>query len=177
MSVETKTTKSKGTTIYVPYELKERIDSLAKRYNKDRWKIVLEALSLYETSIRRARVKEELPVVDKVIWYVEKLAMSIGILKAVPTKENLQKTMKTIQQVRERLEVNTAILERAVEDYVNAMSVQIDDPARKHDVVDEVTMELNMALKSVLIEIVYRWILKEEAKEEAPTTESQDAQA
>jgi predicted transcriptional regulator len=165
--------KNKGTTIYVPYELKERIDSLAKRYNKDRWKIVLEALSLYETSIRKARVKEELPVVDKVIWYMEKLSMSIGILKAVPTKENLQKTMKTIQQIKERLQVNTAMLERAIEDYVNAHSVQIDDPARRHDVMDEVTMELNMALKSVLIEIVYRWILKEET----PTTEPQGAQA
>jgi len=176
MSVETKATKSKGTTIYVPYELKERIDSLAKRYNKDRWKIVLEALSLYETSIRRARVKEELPVVDKVIWYIEKLAMSIGILKAVPTKENLQRTMKTIQQVRERLEVNTTILEKAVEDYVNAMSVQIDDPSRRHDVIDEATIELNMSLKSVLIEIIYKWVLKEETKEETPTTESQGAQ-
>jgi predicted transcriptional regulator len=169
--------KNKGTTIYVPYELKERIDSLAKRYNKDRWKIVLEALSLYETSIRRARTKEELPIVDKVIWYVEKLAMSIGILKASPTKENLMKTMKTIAQVKERLQVNTTILEKAVEDYVNAMSVQIDDLARRHDVIDEVTIELNMALKSVLIEIVYRWILKEETKGEAPTTEPQGAQA
>jgi predicted transcriptional regulator len=165
--------KSKGTTIYVPHELKERIDSLAKRYNKDRWKIVLEALSLYETSIRRARVKEELPVVDKAIWYIQKLAMSIGILKASPTKENLQKTVKTIAQVRGRLQINTTMLERAIEDYVNAMSAQIDDPSRRHDVIDEATMELNMALKSVLIEIVYRWILKEET----PTTEPQGAQA
>jgi hypothetical protein len=36
---------------------------------------------------------------------------------------------------------------------------------------DEVTMELNMALKSVLIEIVYKYILKEEVKQPEGVTQ------
>jgi replicative DNA helicase len=84
--------------------------------------------------------------------------MSIGELKALPTEENLQRTMKTIQQIKERLGVDTALLERAVNDYYRLLK------GNKREREDEVEarMEVNMALKSVLIEIVYKWILKEE---------------
>ena len=96
---------------------------------------------------RKPRAKEELPVVDKVVWYVQKLAMSVGELKASPTEENLQRTLKTIQQIKERLGVDTSILERALADY--ARLVRGDRKEREDEV--EARMEVNMALKSVLI--------------------------
>jgi hypothetical protein len=150
--------KSKGATIWVPVEFKQRVKALAEKQGKAEWKVLLDAVALYETTIRRPRTKEDLPVVDKVIWYVQKLAMSVGELKASPTEENLQKTLKTIQQVKERLGVDTAILERAVNDYYKLLR---GNRREREDEV-EARMEINMALKSVLIEIVYKWILKEE---------------
>jgi hypothetical protein len=150
--------RGRGTTIWVPPEFKEKVKQLAQKQGKAEWKVLLDAIALYETTLRKPRTKEELPVVDKVVWYVQKLAMSIGELKASPTEENLQRTMKTIQQIKERLGVDTALLERAVNDYYRLLKGNRKD--REDEV--EARMEVNMALKSVLIEIVYKWILKEE---------------
>jgi hypothetical protein len=152
--------KEKGTTIWAPYEFKSRIVFLSKRYNKPQWKILMEALALYETQIRKAKTKESLPVVDKVIWYIQKLCMSIGSLKALPSQENAERTKVTINQIKERLQVDTGILERAVNDFVSITKLN----NKEHEKIDEATMELNMALKSVLIEIVYKHILKEEGE-------------
>ena len=113
--------KGKGGTIWVPVEFKERVKALAQKQGKAEWKVLLDALALYETSLRKPRAKEELPVVDKVIWYIQKLSMSVGELKASPTEENLQRTLKTIQQIKERLGVDTLILERALTDYVRLL--------------------------------------------------------
>jgi hypothetical protein len=155
--------KVKGTTIWVPREFKTRVIELSKRYKKPQWKLLLEALSLYEAQLRKPKVKEDLPIVDKVVWYMQKLGMSIGILKANPTDENMQKTLNTITQVRDRLGIDTGVLERAVNDYVTINKKTFKNGSVKHDQIDEATMELNMALKSVLMEIMYKHILKEEA--------------
>ena len=164
-------TPRKWSTIYAPAELRDRIDALATKTGKPKWKIVLEALALYETSLRTPRSKEELPIVDKVIWYVQKLAMSIGALKENPSDANLQKTQRTVQQVRERLGIDTRLLERAVRDYVATARREYQDQVARHADMDEVTMELNMALKSTLIEIVYKYILKEEVKQPEGVTQ------
>jgi hypothetical protein len=150
--------RGKGGTIWVPVEFKERVKALAQKQGKAEWKVLLDALALYETSLRKPKAKEELPVVDKVVWYVQKLAMSIGELKASPTEENLMKTLKTVSQVKERLGVDTSLLERAVNDYYKLLR---GNKKEREDEV-EARMEVNMALKSVLIEIVFKWILKEE---------------
>jgi hypothetical protein len=154
--------RSKGATIWVPVEFKQKVKALAEKLGKAEWKVLLDAVALYETTLRRPKTKEDLPVVDKVIWYIQKLAMSVGELKASPTEENLQKTLKTVQQVRDRLGVDTSILERAVNDYYKLLK---GNKGEREDEV-EARMEINMALKSVLIEIVYKWILKEELSSE-----------
>lgn len=156
--------KVKGTTIWVPMEFKTRVIELSKRYKKPQWKLLLEALSLYEAQLRKPKVKEDLPIVDKVVWYMQKLGMSIGILKANPTDENMQKTLNTIAQVRDRLGIDTGVLERAVNDYVTINKRNFKNGGMRHDQIDEATMELNMALKSVFMEIMYKHILKEEAE-------------
>jgi hypothetical protein len=164
----------KETTIYVPVEFKQKIKELSERTGKAQWRLLLDALTLYESQLRQPKIKEELPVVDKVVWYMQKLAMSIGALKENPSEENLNKTVKTIQQVRDRLGVDTGILERAVTDYVRLASSSPQDPVSRHRFLDEATMEINMALKSVLLEIVYTHILKEE---EASQSGSQASEA
>jgi|GEM_PF-2315762 len=161
---------SKRSSISLSREIYEKLDSLSKRTRKSKQNIILEALSLYETQIRRPRIKEDFPITDKIIWYMMKLSMSIGALKENPTETNLNKTMKTISQIRDRLKVNTSVLEKAVQDFYISIKTLPDDPSLRHDVVDEVTMEINMALKSVLIEIFFNYIYKE-APEETSTSE------
>jgi len=152
----------RGSSIWVPREFKERLATLSRRYGKPQWKILLDALAMYEAYFRKSRGKEELPKVDKVVWYIEKLSMSVGAFKENPSKENLEKSMKTLAQVRERLQVDTSLLERALNDYFKLVGSLPEDPVERHTALDEAVMEVNMALKSVLIEIVYRHILKEE---------------
>jgi hypothetical protein len=169
---------TKETTIYAPPELKSKVKALSERTGKPQWKILLEALTLYESQLRKPRIKEELPIVDKVVWYMQKLSMSIGALKENPSEENLSKTMKTIQQIKERLGVDTSLLERAVVDYVRLVDFAASDPIEEHRLLDEAVMEINMALKSVLLEIVYKWVLKEEeTKEGASQSVSQASEA
>jgi hypothetical protein len=163
----------KETTIYAPPELKSKVKQLSERTGKPQWKVLMEALALYESILRKPRIKEELPTVDKVVWYMQKISMSIGALKENPSEANLEKTMKTIQQVKERLGVDTALLERAVIDYVKLVSEAPQDPIERHRITDEATMEVNMALKSVLLEIVYKWILKEEATSQSVSRASE----
>lgn len=164
----------KETTIYVPQEFKQKLKQLSERTGKVQWRVLLDALTLYESTLRRPKTKEELPIVDKIVWYIQKVSMSIGALKENPSEANLEKTMKTISQIRERLNVDTALLERAVVDYVRLVSNAPQDPIEKHRVLDEAVMEVNMALKSVLLEIVYTHILKEE---EASQSVSQASEA
>jgi hypothetical protein len=159
---ESQQKRTKGTTIYVPAELKEKIKALSEKTGKVQWKVLLDALALYETTVRQPRAKEELPVIDKAVWYIQKLSMSIGALKENPSDENFSKTLKTIVQVRDRIGIDTSLLERAVVDYTRLVRNPPESPVEKHRVIDEATMELNMALKSVLMEIVYRNIFKEE---------------
>jgi len=150
--------RGKGATIWVPIEFKEKVKALAQKQGKAEWKVLLDAIALYEASLRKPRVKEELPIVDKVLWYIEKLCMSVGEFKANPSEENLQRTLRTVSQVKERLGIDTSLLERALIDY--SRMVKGSNKSREEEA--EARMEVNMALKSVLIEITYKWILKEE---------------
>jgi hypothetical protein len=164
----------KETTIYVPQEFKQKIKQLSERTGKAQWRILLDAITLYESTLRRPKTKEELPIVDKIVWYMQKLSMSIGALKENPSEENLARTLNTIRQVKERLLVDTGLLERAVLDYVKLVKNTAKDPIEKHRLEDEAKMEINMALKSTLLEIVYTHILKEE---EASQSVSQASEA
>jgi len=161
-------------TVRVPAELDNRIVALAEKMRWAKWKVVLEAIAMYETFLRKPKAKEELPIIDKTLWYIEKICMSIGALKENPTNENLEKTKKTIQQIKDRLKVDTALLERAVEDYFNTVNTaRKTNPVESHETIDEATIEVNMALKSILIEIIYRYILKEEIAKQEKTAETQ----
>jgi hypothetical protein len=163
----------KGTSVYVPTELKTKIVELSKKTGKRQWRLLLDALALYETQIRKPRTKEQLPEIDKVVWYIEKLGMSIGALKESPTNETQARTMKTIQQIRERLNVDLSLLEKAVTDYIRLINAASKDPDVKGNMRDEATAEINMALKTTLIDILFKHILKEETVE----TNQEESQA
>jgi hypothetical protein len=105
--------------------------------------------------------------VDRVVWYMQKLSMSIGALKENPSEENLNKTMKAISQVKEALQVDTSPLERAVVDYFKLAEYTLSDPARDDGLLDDAATDMIIALKSALLEIIYKWILREPQASEA----------
>jgi hypothetical protein len=143
--------------IYVPPEFKVRLDILSKRYGKAKWKMLLDALSLYETSLRKPKAKQKLPNLEKGIWYVMKLCMSVGAFKAKPDDASLQQTMKTVTQIKERLKIDTSLLEKVLQDYLAY--------AKANKLSGDMFMELNETLKLVVTDIVYNFVLKEEGEQ------------
>ncbi len=144
------TQKMKWTTIKVPVELRDIIQNLAKQEDKPYWKFLTNCISWYVEQKRNPRVKEELPQIEKISWYIAKVSMSVGELKAKPTKENLQKLEKTLEQIEKRLGIKTDFVRRTVHAYIL-------EPTTDN------RMELNMALKMLIFDIIWYRILKEEA--------------
>jgi hypothetical protein len=107
------------TEIKVPTELAERIVSLARRKRRRPWEIVLEAIGYYEAQIRNPRKKEKLPDIEKVSWYVSKVAVGVALFLANPTHESLTITKSMVEDVGKRLKVDTGILAQTLEMYFN----------------------------------------------------------
>jgi len=141
--------KKRWTTISVPTELREMIKNLALRENKSEWQIVMDSVSFYYAQKQKPRIKEEASILDKVSWYITKLATSVGALKENPSEQNLERLKKTAEQVQERLGVDTSLLVRVAEAYMRYR----DEDSR---------MELNAALKMVILEIILNKLAREQ---------------
>jgi len=144
--------KIKWTTIKVPTEVRNIVKKLMEEEKKPAWKIIVESVLWYNRIKRRPYEKAELPVTEKISWYIAKLCMSVGAFKENPTKENLERLQKTLTQIKERLKIDTDIV------YRTAVAYQ-----RKPET--ENRIELNMATKSVVFDIIYTYIYKYEMKE------------
>jgi len=153
--------KSRSTTIYAPIELKEKVIELSKKIGKPQWKVLLDAVVFYESIIRKPRKKEELPIIDKIVWYIEKLCLAVGALRGNPSNENLQKLLKITMQISERLAIDTSILDKAIRDFIRVINTETSSEDEKHSLFSEAVIELDMALKSVLLEIIYRYMFRE----------------
>jgi len=142
-------TKRRWTTVRIPTELRDYIRNLAMRENKTEWQIIMDSVSFYYAQKQKPRVKEEASILDKVSWYITKLATSVGAFKENPSEDNLLRLRKTAEQVKERLGVDTSLLVRVAEAYMNYR----DEDSR---------MELNAALKMVILEIILNKLAREQ---------------
>lgn len=140
-------------TLSIPQDLHERITEISKKLKVSKWRVIEQAISLLYTYIKKPYKKAEIPILDKVSWYIAKVGMSVGALKENPTKENYEKTKTTLNQVFERLLVDTETIERAVDNFIKTKNT-------------EAKMEVNMALKMLILDIIYKHIYKEKQKEE-----------
>jgi len=139
------------TTIKVPVELREFLSKLSEKEGKPVWRIVLDSASFYWAQKQKPRVKEDASLLDKVSWYIAKVAMSVGELKASPSQENLERLRKTAAQIQERLGVDTSLLIRAAEAFLK-------DPNTDN------RMELNAATKMLVLDIILKRLVEESEK-------------
>ena len=139
--------KVKWTTIKVPIEFRNKVRELSRKTEKPYWKVLLNAISLYESQLKKPKLKEELPLLDKVSWYITKLVSSMGIFKVDPSKENYERFLRTIEQVEKRLEIDLSLLKRVARDYY------------QNDL-EDLRVELNMATKSAILNIIYQKLVE-----------------
>jgi len=126
--------------IRIPKEVHEIISDYAKRLKIARWKIIYDSFQ-YWNNARLSHFRANANVIDKTAWYIYKLCSSVGSFRERPTKENYGFLMKTIEQVTQRLDVDTSRLKLSANQYLKK-------PNKKNRIV------LNDSAKSVVINIL-----------------------
>ena len=151
-------------SVYVPDELKERIEFYSKVHGKPMWRVVMDAMTFYEM-FYKGKLEDKtgatkFPELAKVAWYIVKLSRAVGALKADTSPQRAEMLQKTIKQVRERLGVDTSLLERAVYDYIQVKLSGGGEKANQ-DLQKDVEIELTNALKLIVLDILYNTLTKQ----------------
>ncbi len=151
-------------SIYVPDELKERIEFYSRAHGKPMWRVVMDAVVFYEM-FYKGRLEDKtgetkFPELAKAVWYVIKLSMAVGALKADTTPQRAEMLQRAIKQIRERLGVDTSLLERAVYDYIQVKLGEYGEKTST-DLQKDVEIELTNALKLVVIDVLYNTLAKQ----------------
>jgi len=151
-------------SIYVPDELKERIEFYSKAHSKPMWRVVMDAMTFYEMfykgKLEDKTGETKFPELAKAVWYIVKLSMAVGALKADTSPQRAEMLQRAIRQARERLGVDTSLLERAVYDYIQA-KLSKDGEKNNPDLQRDAEIELTNALKLVVLDILYNMLTKQ----------------
>jgi hypothetical protein len=156
-------------TIYVPDELKERIEFYSRVHGKPMWRVVMDAMTFYEM-FYKGRLEDKtgetkFPELAKTVWYIVKLSMAVGALKADTSPQRAEMLQRVIKQVRERLGVDTSLLERAVYDYIQS---KLSDDSEKNnpDLQRDAEIELTNALKLVVLDMLYNTLTRQKTEKQ-----------
>ena len=101
--------------IRVPRPLWAVIKEFAESEGVPMWQVIQKAFAHYLTNYR-AHFRD-VSNLDKASWYAFKLSSSIGEFKANPSDENMQKLLKTVEQISTRLGIDTTALVGAIHRY------------------------------------------------------------
>lgn len=156
-------------SVYVPDELKERIEFYSRVHGKPMWRVVMDAMTFYEMfykgKLEDKTGETKFPELAKAVWYVIKLSMAVGALKADTNPQRAEMLQRAIKQVRERLGVDTSLLERAVYDYIQVKlssdGEKADPEKADPDMQRDAEIELTNALKLVVLDILYNTLTKQ----------------
>jgi len=148
--------KTRWKSIKIPEPLYNKIIDIAKTSDRYIYQVIEEAFTFYINQWRRTRRKEGIPRLDKCAWYVYKLAQSIGAFKENPTIENYNKLIKTIDQISERLLVDTSLLRHVLERL---------HPRKTKKLTTDDKIELNDVAKLVISDIIVKLLFEEEPEE------------
>jgi len=147
----------KWSTIRVPMEVRERIKELGDKTGKVTWEVILEAVTFYESFIKRPSVRQSMPNIDKLSWYITKVATSFGAFKENPSEENFQYLVKRVEELKDRLGVDAELLLRMAEYYRSAK----DEELKK-----KIRIDLNAAFKQVVKDLIVSTVFELVSKED-----------
>jgi len=106
-------------SIDVPEVLHSKIKELALRERRAMWQIIFDAILYYESQKRKPKIKQELPLLEKVSWYIAKASMAVCWYLATLRDENFDLTMKTLSDIGSRLGVDVSELQSVLTTYKN----------------------------------------------------------
>jgi len=146
--------RRKTTTIAVPIEVRDKVKYVAETMHLPMWRIIYEAVIHYREAYL-SHFQLGVSELDKISWYCYKLSASVGELRGNPTKENLDMLMVTLEQIKDRLGIDTTLLEANAKRY-------LVNPDRNNKIA------LNGSAKEVIVHILEKLAISGEKKEKAP---------
>ena len=132
--------KIKWKHIKIPEEFHAQLISWKKRHRIAIWKVLTTSFNFYVDAYRK-HFKIPREKTEKIAWYIYKLSASVGAFRDNPSEENLNRLLLTIEQIKNRLNIPTRLLERAVKTY-------FDYPNKKNRIV------LNDTCKNIIVGIL-----------------------
>jgi hypothetical protein len=136
--------KVKWKTISVPEGLYERIKNLSEREQRTIWQVLDQAVSNYEILKRKPLEKQSLPKIEKLSWYVTKLALSVTWYALTKDDEHYWESLKTVDEVQKRLNVNLQSL-------VDILTIM---KSKKTRMKKKINASVYQALKRSIVEII-----------------------
>jgi len=142
---EVSTPRRYWSMVRVPEEVKELIRDIADKDGRAQWKVVFEAVSLYDSFRRRPKTKSKLPLIEKTAWYITKLATSFGAFKENPNEPNFKYLKERVEELRDRLSVDADILLKMAEYYMAT-----NDQALR----TKIKIDMNSAFKQIVKDLI-----------------------
>ena len=116
---ENKIKQERWKHIKVPASFKEKLKQMSEREKRAIWQIIYDAFTYYESQKRKPRIKEYLPMLDKISWYIAKISMAVSWYLATLSDINYLLTVKTITDTGARLGVDMSELLSVLETFKN----------------------------------------------------------
>jgi hypothetical protein len=113
---------SEYTKITIPLFLRNRLSTIRSRENRALWEILNDAISFYEAQKRSPRIKQKLPPLEKLSWYITKLCFGVSYFLSNPSEENFEQTLKMIESTQNRLKIDMSGLKDTIVFYKNLKS-------------------------------------------------------
>jgi hypothetical protein len=102
--------------VKIPTTAYEYVRERSKARGMPMWQYILQSVNFYEASLRNVSVSDATKA-QNASYYVIKATMSITEFIHKPKKDNYEKVVKILNQIKERKKVDTTVLLQLVESY------------------------------------------------------------
>ena len=118
--MESEKTTSGKTVVYkrvkIPTTAYEYVRERAKARGMPMWQYILQSVNFYEASLRNVSVSD-VTKAQNASYYVIKATMAVTEFIHKPKKDNYEKVVKILNQIKERKKVDTTVLLQLIEAY------------------------------------------------------------
>ena len=102
--------------VKIPVGVYEYVKTRAKARGMPMWQYILQSVNFYESSLRNVSVSDATKA-QNASYYAIKAAMAVTEFIHKPKKDNYDKVVKILNQIKERKKVDTTVLLQLVEAY------------------------------------------------------------
>ena len=149
--------KKEWSTIRVPKEVKSRIDHLRSKTGMVTWEVINNAISFYEEFLRKPSIRTSTTNLDKLAWYVTKIALAYGAFRENPSDEKYEMLVKRVEELKQRYGIEADILVRMADYYRKAK-----DPELQKKIAIDFSMAFKQVVKEMIIHFMFELVTKEQ---------------